>query len=35
VHGAVPALQFSAPAFDRFQVSPSEVGDVKKWSLFI
>jgi hypothetical protein len=35
VHGAVPALQFSAPAFDRFQVNPSEVGNVKKWSLFI
>lgn len=35
VHGAVPAQQFSAPAFDRFQVSPSEIGDVKKWSLFV
>jgi hypothetical protein len=34
VHGAVPSQQFSAPAFDRFQVSPSEVGNVKKWSLF-
>jgi hypothetical protein len=35
VHGAVPSQQFSKPAFDRFQVSPSEVGDVKKWSLFV
>ncbi len=35
VHGAVPAKQFSAPAFDRFQVNPSEIGDVKKWSLFV
>jgi len=35
VHGAIPAQQFSAPAFDRFQVNPSEIGDVKKWSLFI
>jgi len=35
VHGAVPAQQFSAPAFDRFQVNPSEIGDVKKWSLFV
>ena len=35
VHGAVPSKQFSAPAFDRFQVNPSEVGDVKKWSLFV
>lgn len=35
VHGAVPAQQFSAPAFDRFQVNPSEIGDVKKWYLFV
>jgi hypothetical protein len=34
VHGAVPARQFSNPAFDRFQVDPSMIGDVKKWSLF-
>ena len=34
VHGAIPSHQFSKPAFDRFQVNPSEVGDVKKWSLF-
>lgn len=35
VHKAIPAQQFSDPAFDRFQVNPSEVGDtVKKWSLF-
>ena len=36
VHGAVPAQQFAQPAFDRFQVNHSEVGDdVKKWSLMI
>jgi len=35
VHGAIPAHQFSKPAFDRFQVNPSDVGDVKKWSLFV
>jgi hypothetical protein len=34
VHGAIPSHQFSKPAFDRFQVNPSEVADVKKWSLF-
>jgi len=34
VHGAVPSHQFSKPAFDRFQVNPSDVADVKKWSLF-
>lgn len=34
VHGAIPSHQFSKPAFDRFQMNPSEVGDVKKWSLF-
>jgi hypothetical protein len=34
VHGAIPSYQFSKAAFDRFQVNPSEVGDVKKWSLF-
>ena len=34
VHGAVPSLQFSAPPFDRFQVNPSEIDDVKKWPLF-
>jgi hypothetical protein len=36
IHSAVPALQLTHPAFDRFQVSPSEVGaDVRKWSLFV
>ena len=36
VHDAVPSRQFSEPAFDRFQVNASEVGDsVKKWSLFV
>jgi len=34
VHGAIPSKQFSQPAFDRFQVNPSEVGDVKKWLLY-
>ena len=34
VHNAVPSKQFANPAFDRFQVSPSEVGDVRKWNLF-
>jgi len=34
IHGAVPSRQFAHPAFDRFQVNPSEVGDVKKWQLF-
>ena len=34
VHGAVPSRQFVDPAFDRFQVNPSTVGDVKCWSLF-
>ena len=34
VHGAIPCHQFSKAAFDRFQVNPSKVGDVKKWSLF-
>jgi hypothetical protein len=34
VHGAVPSKQFSKPAFDRFQVNPSEVANVKKWPLF-
>ena len=34
VHGAVPSQQFSKPAFDRFQVSPSEVVHGKTWSLF-
>jgi len=34
VHGAVPSQQLKHPAFDRFQVNPSEVGDVKKWKLF-
>lgn len=32
VHTAVPREQFVEPAFDRFQVNPSEVG--KAWSLF-
>ena len=35
VHGAIPSQQVKHPAFDRFQVNPSEVGDVKKWQLFI
>ncbi len=35
VHDAIPSHQFSKPAFDRFQVNPSEVKDVKKWSLFV
>lgn len=35
VHCAIPAQQLSKPAFDRFQVNPSEVGDVKKWLLFV
>ena len=35
VHGAVPSRQFSSPAFDRFQVKPSDVGGSEKvWSLF-
>ena len=34
VHGAVPMKQLSKPAFDRFQVNPSEVGEVRAWSLF-
>jgi len=34
VHGAVPSHQFSKPAFDRFQVNPSDAAGVKKWSLF-
>lgn len=34
VHGAVPSEQFKHPAFDRFQVNPSTVGSVKKWSLY-
>lgn len=34
VHCAIPAHQFTKPAFDRFQVAASEVGDGKKWSLF-
>ena len=34
VHGAIPAHQFTKPAFDRFQVALSEVGNVKKWPLF-
>jgi hypothetical protein len=32
VHTAIPKYQFLEPAFDRFQVNPSEVG--KSWSLF-
>jgi hypothetical protein len=35
VHGAVPSKQFTHPAFDQFQVNPSEVGNVKKWQLYI
>lgn len=34
VHGAVPSKQFTHPAFDRFQVNPSEVGNVHKWKLY-
>jgi len=34
VHGAIPSKQFTQPAFDRFQVNPSKVGDVKKWPLY-
>ena len=35
VHGAIPSQQFKHPAFDQFQVNPSEVGEsVKKWQLF-
>ena len=34
VHCAIPAYQFSKAAFDRFQVNPSEVTEVKKWQLF-
>lgn len=34
VHGAVPSKQFTHPAFDRFQVNPSEVGNVNKWKLY-
>ena len=32
IHTAIPRYQFVEPAFDRFQVNPSEVG--KAWSLF-
>jgi hypothetical protein len=32
IHTAIPRYQLSEPAFDRFQVNPSEVG--KAWSLF-
>jgi hypothetical protein len=35
IHNAIPSQQFTHPAFDQFQVNPSEVGDVKKWQLFI
>jgi len=35
VHCAIPSQQFSKPAFDQFQVNSSEIGDVKKWSLFV
>lgn len=35
IHNAIPSQQFKQPAFDRFQVNPSEIGsDVKKWQLF-
>jgi len=35
VHKAVPAQQFSDPAFDQFQVAASEVpAEVKRWALF-
>ena len=34
VHGAIPSKQFGHPAFDRFQVNPSGVGNVKKWALY-
>ena len=33
VHGAVPSRQFSTPAFDRFQINPSEAAGIKAWSL--
>jgi hypothetical protein len=36
VHTAVPALQFTKPALDRFQVAAGDVpADVRKWSLFV
>jgi hypothetical protein len=34
IHGAVPSLQYTHAAFDRFQVDPKEVEGFKKWSLF-
>lgn len=35
VHGAIPCRQFSHPAFDRFQVTPSLASSAQKvWSLF-
>ena len=35
IHVAVPSKQLTHPAFDQFQVNPSEVGNVRKWQLFI
>ena len=34
IHSAVPAQQFSKPAFDRFQVLPSEAPKSGVWNLF-
>jgi hypothetical protein len=35
VHVAIPSQQFTHPTFDQFQINPSEVGDVRKWQLFV
>ena len=36
IHNAIPSQQFTNPAFDRFQVNPSDVeASVKRWSLFV
>jgi hypothetical protein len=35
IHTAIPSQQFKHPAFDKFQVNPSKVGNVKKWQLFV
>lgn len=35
VHGAIPSQQLTHPAFDQFQINPSDVGNVRKWQLFI
>jgi len=34
IHNAIPSQQFKHPAFDQFQVNPSEVDEMKKWQLF-